>query len=278
MPQAGGFSGALYNKPLLRLLVSAQFITLGFAGWAYLAQSFGKLGMQGLLDAFAIYSFIIAAFMLVLVAEVVDTHYLRFLGAFGLLVGCAAGGYYIFMRDAPHLEPLMMGMALVSFLTGTGLVIAYISLVIGRLLHGKAASAKIARIAEERGAPPPITVSEAMRKGLEMMRVDSAADNADAAEKREYFLIGVSGPYLGQRFALKQGVNSIGRIEGDIILENDKQVSRRHCVINWAGDGITITDQGSTNGTFVGGQKVSEIGAVPGDLIGIGASTFKLGQ
>lgn len=274
MRPSGGLSGALYNKPLLRLIEFAQLLALGCAGFIYLSQSFTKLGMQGLLDALAIYSFIIAAYLLVLVAEVADAHYLRALGAFGLLVGCSVGGYFIFLRDAPFLDPAPMGLALVTFILGLALVIAYILFIVGRLAHGKATSAQVAKVADERGAAPSTPVTEALRKGLEMMKAEAPAT---ASTANELSLIGVSGPYLGKQFPLKKGENAIGRSEGDIVLGDDRQVSRKHCVIVWRDEGLTLRDAGSTNGTFVGGNRVMESNLAPGDLLMIGGSTFKVG-
>lgn len=273
MRPSGGISGALYNKPLLRLIEFAQFLALGCAGYIYLSQSFTKLGMQGLLDALAIYSFIIAAYLLVMVAEVADAHYLRALGAFGLLVGCSVGGYFIFFRDAPFLEPAPMGLALVTFILGLALVIAYILLIVGRLAHGKATSAQVAKIADERGSAPSAPVTEALRKGLEMMKAEPPVVTSASALS----LIGVSGPYLGKQFVLKKGENIVGRSEGDIVLGEDRQVSRKHCVIVWSDDGIAVRDSGSTNGTFVGGNRVMESSLAPGDLLMVGGSTFKVG-
>jgi hypothetical protein len=273
MRPPGGFSGALYNKPLLRLIEFAQFLALGCAGYIYLSQSFTKLGMQGLLDALAIYSFIIAAYLLVMVAEVADAHYLRALGAFGLLVGCSVGGYFIFFRDAPFLEPAPMGLAIVTFILGLALVIAYIVLIVGRLAHGKATSARVAKVADERGAAPSTPIADALRKGLEMMKTEPQ----HVTTATELSLTGVSGPYLGRQFALNKGANAIGRSEGDIILEEDRQVSRKHCVIVWSEDGLIVRDVGSTNGTFVGGNRMMESSLAPGDLLMVGGSTFKIG-
>lgn len=87
------------------------------------------------------------------------------------------------------------------------------------------------------------------------------------------------GPYAGQRFELKPGANTVGRTEGDIMLGNDTQVSRKHCMITLATDTATVTDVGSTNGTQVNGAKLAA--NVPqqvyaGDTVQIGASLFQL--
>lgn len=278
MQPAGGIANMLYNKPLLRLLVFILLITLGIPGYIYLTQSAAKLGTQGLLDALAIYSFIIAAYLLILVAEVGDTHYLRAMGALGTLVGCAVGMRFIFILDAPHLEAGPMGIALVAFILGMTFVLVYLAIVVGRLVYDKVQATRMAAIHDERGPAPSRPVSEAIATAEPAVARDAAPIDASVEPEKagEPVLVGVAGPYLGQRFALKQGENFIGRSEGDIILSEDRQVSRRHCVVIWAEDTLKVRDLGSTNGTFIGGQRTSESTITQGDLIGIGAGTYKL--
>jgi hypothetical protein len=274
MRTASGYSGALYNKPLLRLLVFALFLTLGCTGYIYLTQTAAKLGLQGFLDALAVYSFIIAAYLLILVAEVVDAHYLRALGALGLFVGCGAAAKFIFVLDGPHLESGPMGLALLSFIFAMVMNFAYLSLLVGRLFHGKATAVQVAKVAEERGAVPSKSVTEVLRKVVDAAKAEPVASTSIQAE---YFLIGIGGPYIGQRLALKKGDNVIGRTEGDVILTEDKQASRKHCVLSWTDSGLHIRDLDSTNGTFVSGQRVTESSIAPGDIVGIGSSSFKIG-
>ncbi|HMQ35131.1 MAG TPA: FHA domain-containing protein, partial [Chloroflexaceae bacterium] len=67
---------------------------------------------------------------------------------------------------------------------------------------------------------------------------------------------------------------TIGRAGCDVVLDNP-QVSRFHAQIDQAAGGATLRDAGSTNGTFVNGQRVSGAHQLrPGDVIQIGA--FKL--
>jgi len=273
MLPTGGMLNLLYNKPLLRLLEFVLFLTYGAAGYIYLNQSAGKLGTQGLLDALAIYSFIIAAYLLILVAEVADSHYLRALGALATLVGAVIGFYFIFLLDAPHLEAAPMGWALVSFVIGIAVTLGLLLTVVGRLVHGRLRSARLAQVRDERGPAPSRPAAEAMAKPT-----PGAAPGPQpaAGEASVRMLAGVGGPYLGRQFALKQGENLIGRAEGDIVLGEDGQVSRKHCLLIWTADELRVRDLGSTNGTFVGGQRVAESNLAPGDLIGIGASTFKV--
>src|SRR5512145_2424726 len=67
---------------------------------------------------------------------------------------------------------------------------------------------------------------------------------------------------------------TIGREGSDIVLDNP-QVSRRHAMIERsAASGRMLRDVGSTNGTFVNGQRITQHMLVAGDVIQIGA--FKL--
>jgi ABC-type multidrug transport system ATPase subunit len=66
---------------------------------------------------------------------------------------------------------------------------------------------------------------------------------------------------------------TVGREGSDIVLDNP-QVSRNHATIDRAGDKHVLRDAGSTNGTFVNGQRINQYTLVPGDVIQIGA--FKL--
>ena len=60
-----------------------------------------------------------------------------------------------------------------------------------------------------------------------------------------------------EEISLKQGENTIGRRgENDIVLE-DPYVSGKHAVIVVTDMGCTLTDLGSTNGTFIGGAKLA---------------------
>ena len=50
---------------------------------------------------------------------------------------------------------------------------------------------------------------------------------------------------------------TVGRIEGNDVVVVDPRVSSRHATLKPAEDGIELTDNGSTNGTFVNGQRLS---------------------
>ena len=87
----------------------------------------------------------------------------------------------------------------------------------------------------------------------------------------------ISGKYQGGEFPLKGDKQLIiGRSsELDMVLVED-MVSRKHAKITMSGGKITIEDLGSTNGTFVNGEKVKTARIKEGDRILIGTSILKL--
>jgi pSer/pThr/pTyr-binding forkhead associated (FHA) protein len=90
-----------------------------------------------------------------------------------------------------------------------------------------------------------------------------------------YSLTALDGPLTGQRFAIGSRVE-IGREQPVIPLSFDSQVSRRHAAISPDYLGLTLTDLNSTNGTFVNGQRVQTQTLHIGDLVKIGATTFRV--
>ena len=94
---------------------------------------------------------------------------------------------------------------------------------------------------------------------------------------RAYALRFISGKYQGGEYPLQEsGELVIGRSsELDMVLIED-MVSRKHAKISLAPGQVTIADLGSTNGTFVNGEKVKRARLKEGDRILIGTSILKL--
>ena len=76
----------------------------------------------------------------------------------------------------------------------------------------------------------------------------------------------------GRDMTLDQGVTVIGRSSGCDIVVDDPNVSRRHAEVRRLGEGYSLVDLGSTNGTEVNGQRVGETSLMNGDVIGVGTT------
>ncbi|MFC8129141.1 FHA domain-containing protein [Streptomyces sp. NPDC057302] len=60
--------------------------------------------------------------------------------------------------------------------------------------------------------------------------------------------------------------------QGDLALD-DARVSWRHATISWSGRSWVIEDHGSTNGTFVQGQRIHQMEIGPGSAVNLGNAT-----
>ncbi|MBI1256200.1 MAG: FHA domain-containing protein [Chloroflexi bacterium] len=79
------------------------------------------------------------------------------------------------------------------------------------------------------------------------------------------------GPQPNQSYDLNKDIVTLGRdITNDIVI-NDPEVSRHHMRLTRGAGGFTVEDLGSTNGTFVNGQRLTGARPLrPGDMIGLG--------
>src|SRR5438093_1962208 len=73
----------------------------------------------------------------------------------------------------------------------------------------------------------------------------------------QFQLIMRSGPTPGAAFTLEGDQLTIGRDSGNEIVINDAEVSRRHARLTFQGGKYVLEDLGSTNGTFVNGQRLA---------------------
>jgi len=87
----------------------------------------------------------------------------------------------------------------------------------------------------------------------------------------------ISGKYQGGEFPLTERSEIVvGRSSDlDMVLVED-MVSRRHARIVCSDADITIEDLGSTNGTFVNGEKIKRTSLKEGDRVLIGTSILKV--
>ncbi|MFE3593181.1 FHA domain-containing protein [Streptomyces niveus] len=78
----------------------------------------------------------------------------------------------------------------------------------------------------------------------------------------------------GRTWTLDQSRSySLGRDpQGDLVID-DARVSWRHATISWGGRGWAIEDHGSTNGTYVQGQRIQRMEIGPGTAVRLGNAT-----
>jgi len=80
-----------------------------------------------------------------------------------------------------------------------------------------------------------------------------------------------SGPTPGKVFPLEGTNLTIGRDTGHAISINDAEISRKHAKMELRGSSYVIQDLGSTNGTFVNGNRISGIQVLnPNDIVSFG--------
>ena len=68
---------------------------------------------------------------------------------------------------------------------------------------------------------------------------------------------------------------AIGTAPGNQLIATDASVSRHHCVIEAREDGFIVRDLGSTNGTTLGGYRVTNAFLEQGAVIGIGETSLR---
>lgn len=108
---------------------------------------------------------------------------------------------------------------------------------------------------------------------IERTIVTSISKIAGTKPKRVYLFF-LAGPLLGKLFPLEEGTTVIGRNpEADIVID-DTRVSRNHLQIVIDGEKATIHDLGSTNGTFINGEKVKDSEMHAEDKIQISPATI----
>ncbi len=86
-----------------------------------------------------------------------------------------------------------------------------------------------------------------------------------------YRLVVRAGGVIGTAYALESAEIHIGRDAQNDIVIAEADISRRHARLTRQGDGYILEDLGSTNGTFVNGQRLSAPYALrPGDEVRLG--------
>ncbi|KQY50368.1 FHA domain-containing protein [Lysobacter sp. Root494] len=88
-----------------------------------------------------------------------------------------------------------------------------------------------------------------------------------------YVLRGVSGLVFGRTFAIDQPM-TVGRLPVCDITIQEATLSRCHVRLSPTAEGMLVQDLGSTNGTYVNGQRVSQWIARVGDELRLDCIRF----
>jgi hypothetical protein len=92
----------------------------------------------------------------------------------------------------------------------------------------------------------------------------------DALAPGSALLVVKRGPNAGSRFLLDQDVTTAGRHPDSDIFLDDVTVSRRHAEFRREGNGYTVHDVGSLNGTYVNRERIEAVALSGGDEVQIG--------
>jgi DNA-binding NtrC family response regulator len=89
-------------------------------------------------------------------------------------------------------------------------------------------------------------------------------------------LTAVSGPGAGRTLAMMNTLATAGRHATNDLVLNDPRVSGVHLQLHRVGDRVHVRDAGSTNGTWLGAHRVSEIELALGGEIAVGDTMLRL--
>jgi pSer/pThr/pTyr-binding forkhead associated (FHA) protein len=106
--------------------------------------------------------------------------------------------------------------------------------------------------------------------------IEGGQSHTAKAPMHQLFFEVIDGLEKGQRFNFLQKEILIGRGKGDLVLK-DPDVSKRHAeVVTYGPDQIFIRDLGSTNGTFIGDEKVDRKQLKHGDIVTLGSTKLEV--
>lgn len=132
----------------------------------------------------------------------------------------------------------------------------------------------------------PLGVGEEVRLGRQLLRLEPLPRPASTEERgvrpwgspdggaRLRLTQLLDGGGLGEVFPLRAGENAVGREAGDVTFPGDRYVSARHARLLVTEEGVTLTDLGSSNGTFV--KVLGTVELSPGDQLLIGTQLLRV--
>lgn len=95
----------------------------------------------------------------------------------------------------------------------------------------------------------PISIADTPLAGAHVAGLDP---------NKKYALLIVAGKEAGKVLDVDKTVVTVGRSGCDLLVD-DPELSRRHARVEFKGAEIVLEDLDSTNGTFVGDERISEV-------------------
>ena len=89
-------------------------------------------------------------------------------------------------------------------------------------------------------------------------------------------LVLLSEGFTGRTYDLKVEKTTVGRVSDNAFEIPEASVSSHHAEIILRGNDIVIRDLGSTNGTFINGEKITEAVLLPGQTLKFGTVELRL--
>jgi len=89
-------------------------------------------------------------------------------------------------------------------------------------------------------------------------------------------LVLLSAGMTGRTQDLKAEKTTIGRVEDNTFHIAEPSISSHHCEVVVRGNDVIVKDLGSTNGTFINGERISEGALKPGQILRLGQVEMRL--
>ena len=89
-------------------------------------------------------------------------------------------------------------------------------------------------------------------------------------------LVVLSPGMTGRTQELKPDKTTIGRVEDNTFQIAEPSVSSHHCEVFLRGSDVVVRDLNSTNGTYIGSEKVAESVLKPGQILRLGQVELRL--
>src|SRR3954449_13246907 len=89
-------------------------------------------------------------------------------------------------------------------------------------------------------------------------------------------LVLLSEGLTGRTYDLKSDKTTVGRVSDNAFEIAEASVSSHHCELMLRGSDLLVKDLGSTNGTFINGEKIEEGVLKPGQILRVGMIEMRL--